>query len=386
MEESRDVTITSDCDSAGRTVWQVGGQIAESGVSLDARTLILQAKARTEATIPGIDLGRVQWTTYRVNRAEGATRDGSRPESVQLLREGNVLTAWPTKLALVPVLAEQIAAALGPLPAASPVLFTLRRLAARRSRPSSLGDSHRVVSGRGIGRSPPKGRVRAVIRSAIAGYTKMVSQLDNSVLRRPLGRTGFCVSSIGFGSFKIGRNQKTKYPAAYDLPDETAVASLLNGLIDLGINYIDTAPAYGVSEERIGRLISHRRSKFFLATKVGETFADGVSKLRFFRLRDPRKRQSQSQAAAHRGARRAVVALRRPRSLHPRANRRRPGSAATQEERGLVRAIGLSGKTADGAMRAFRLGRRAHGRISPPRPLARRGDRPGRPNRASASW
>src|SRR5271157_2691130 len=94
---------------------------------------------------------------------------------------------------------------------------------------------------------------------------------------RPLGHTGFSISPIGFGAFKIGRNQKTKYSAAYELPSDDQVAELLNGLLDLGVNYIDTAPAYGTSEERIGHAISTRRSEFVLATKVGERFEDGVS-------------------------------------------------------------------------------------------------------------
>jgi aryl-alcohol dehydrogenase-like predicted oxidoreductase len=44
---------------------------------------------------------------------------------------------------------------------------------------------------------------------------------------------------------------------------------LLNAVIDAGINFIDTARAYGISEERIGRHLSHRRSEFYLATKCG---------------------------------------------------------------------------------------------------------------------
>lgn len=43
----------------------------------------------------------------------------------------------------------------------------------------------------------------------------------------------------------------------------------LNSVLDAGINFIDTAPDYGVSEERIGRYISSRRSEFYLATKCG---------------------------------------------------------------------------------------------------------------------
>ncbi len=40
-------------------------------------------------------------------------------------------------------------------------------------------------------------------------------------------------------------------------------------MLDAGINFIDTSPDYGISEERIGRYISSRRSEFYLATKCG---------------------------------------------------------------------------------------------------------------------
>jgi aryl-alcohol dehydrogenase-like predicted oxidoreductase len=85
------------------------------------------------------------------------------------------------------------------------------------------------------------------------------------------------VSRLGFGSFKIGRNEGIKYPAGYTLPSDAEVATLLNGVLDLGCNLIDTAPAYGLSEERIGRAVGHRRSEFMLSTKVGETFEAGQS-------------------------------------------------------------------------------------------------------------
>jgi len=97
------------------------------------------------------------------------------------------------------------------------------------------------------------------------------------MLRRRLGRTGLSVSPLGFGAFKIGRNQGAKYTEGYELPDEAEVERLLNEVLDLGISYIDTAPAYGVSEERIGRAIAHRRGEFVLSTKVGETFENGTS-------------------------------------------------------------------------------------------------------------
>lgn len=95
--------------------------------------------------------------------------------------------------------------------------------------------------------------------------------------RRQLGHTDIELSPIGFGAFKIGRNQGVKYPTAYELPDIDQVSALLNGVLDMGINHIDTAPAYGISEERIGQTIAHRRDQYFLSSKIGETFVDGKS-------------------------------------------------------------------------------------------------------------
>ena len=96
-----------------------------------------------------------------------------------------------------------------------------------------------------------------------------------------IGRAGLVVPPLGFGAFKIGRNQGVKYPNPYDLPDTAEVERLLNSVLDLGCTLIDTAPAYGVSESRIGQAIGHRRSEFVLSTKVGETFVDGQSRYDF---------------------------------------------------------------------------------------------------------
>lgn len=108
------VTITSDRDAAGRTVWQIGGQLAEDGVTMTDVDLVEHAARELRAVLPTIDLAGVEWSTYRVDRAEGATDDGNRPETIQVLRAGNVTTGWPTKLALAPVLAEEIAARIQP--------------------------------------------------------------------------------------------------------------------------------------------------------------------------------------------------------------------------------------------------------------------------------
>lgn len=101
--------------------------------------------------------------------------------------------------------------------------------------------------------------------------------------QRRLGASGPLVSVIGYGAFKIGRNSQTKYGVDYELPDDAAVSRLLNGMLNLGINYFDTAPAYGLSEERIGQAIGHRRSEYILSTKVGEEFENGQSRYDFSR-------------------------------------------------------------------------------------------------------
>jgi aryl-alcohol dehydrogenase-like predicted oxidoreductase len=50
---------------------------------------------------------------------------------------------------------------------------------------------------------------------------------------------------------------------------EAQAERLLNAVLDAGINFIDTSPDYGPSEDMIGKYISHRRSEYFLATKCG---------------------------------------------------------------------------------------------------------------------
>jgi hypothetical protein len=108
------VTITSDRDARGTTVWQIGGQLAEDGVGLDDQMLIRRAHCEIEAVLPGIDLSDCEWSTYRVERAERAMPRSGRPDTATVLCEGNVITAWPTKLALVPQLARMVEAHLPP--------------------------------------------------------------------------------------------------------------------------------------------------------------------------------------------------------------------------------------------------------------------------------
>lgn len=98
---------------------------------------------------------------------------------------------------------------------------------------------------------------------------------------RLLGSTGIEVPVISLGTVKIGRNQAVKYPVDFSLPTDQAVKTLLYKALDLGVNLLDTAPAYGLSEERLGQLLIAEREKWLISTKVGEEFSDGKSTYHF---------------------------------------------------------------------------------------------------------
>ena len=98
---------------------------------------------------------------------------------------------------------------------------------------------------------------------------------------RALGRTGMEVSIIGLGTVKLGRDQGVKYPAAFKIPDDTEARALIDCAKHQGVNLIDTAPAYGNSEERLGNLLKGQRKDWIICSKVGEEFSSGVSTFNF---------------------------------------------------------------------------------------------------------
>ncbi len=92
-----------------------------------------------------------------------------------------------------------------------------------------------------------------------------------------LGNTGLNVSRLGLGTVKFGRNQGVKYPQGFELPTEEFLADFLKHAKSLGINMLDTAPAYGTSEERLGRLLKDQRKDWIIVGKAGEEFENGDS-------------------------------------------------------------------------------------------------------------
>ncbi len=106
-----------------------------------------------------------------------------------------------------------------------------------------------------------------------------MSQNLKALARRRFAATGKSVSVLGLGTVKFGRNQGVKYPGGdgFSLPSDGEISALLDLCVVHGINLIDTAPAYGIAEERLGAIMGPRRKEFFIVTKTGEEFADGKS-------------------------------------------------------------------------------------------------------------
>ena len=78
-----------------------------------------------------------------------------------------------------------------------------------------------------------------------------------------LGDTGLSVSRLGAGLSRIGYE--------LTLSDVDEAGQVLNAALDGGINFLDTAACYDVSEELVGRTIAHRRDEYVLATKCGHS-------------------------------------------------------------------------------------------------------------------
>lgn len=171
------------------------------------------------------------------------------------------------------------------------------------------------------------------------------------LIQRPLGATGLDVSVLGLGAVKFGRNTGVKYPTAFELPTDAAIDELIETAEGEGMNLIDTAPAYGTSEERVGRALVGRRDRWCICTKVGERFEDGVSTFDF------------SQRAIEASIEESLKRLRTDRVeivlIHsdglieglPEFDEAF-GALDEAKRAGKVRLIGASTKTIDGGMRA----------------------------------
>ncbi len=116
------LTISTHYDAAGRTVWYLGGDLAEQGVQRSDAEQLAAARQELQALLPWIDFSACEFAALDIDRAEPRMPDGRRPDDVYAEARDGVITAWPTKLAFAPRLAARIDELLktaGVLPAAT---------------------------------------------------------------------------------------------------------------------------------------------------------------------------------------------------------------------------------------------------------------------------
>ncbi len=102
------MTITSHSLSADQTVWYLGGEIAEQGVGRTIEEQVKCAKKELQNLMPWMDFSQCQWSALAIDRAEPKMADGSRPVEPAVFRKNQVITAWPVKLAMAPIMVDKI--------------------------------------------------------------------------------------------------------------------------------------------------------------------------------------------------------------------------------------------------------------------------------------
>lgn len=187
------------------------------------------------------------------------------------------------------------------------------------------------------------------VGQTLAAYTGRVR-----IPQRALGRTGLSVSAIGLGTVKLGRSAGLKYAAA--IPTDDQALALLARAHERGITLIDTAPAYGLSEERLGRLLPMvaPRDAWVISTKVGEEFDDDTGQSRFDFTPE------WARASVERSLRRLAVEALDVVLVHSDGNDleiiERLGTLEAlgrMKEQGRIGAVGISTRTPEGAMAAI---------------------------------
>tara|TARA_B110000858_G_scaffold196515_1_gene255511 strand:- start:18132 stop:18938 length:807 start_codon:yes stop_codon:yes gene_type:complete len=171
-----------------------------------------------------------------------------------------------------------------------------------------------------------------------------------SLAKRKLGKTGLEVSCLGLGTVKIGRNQEVKYPSSFSLPSDEEVSTLLGQAKELGINFLDTAPAYGSSEQRLGRLLKERQD-WIICSKVGEEFTAGKS---YFDFSAEHTQRSIERSLRDIGTDYLDIVL-----IHSDGQDTKILESSDcletllrMKEKGLIKAVGMSTKTVDGGIKA----------------------------------
>ncbi len=115
------------------------------------------------------------------------------------------------------------------------------------------------------------GRLPAAAASPAPEAEPPAHPANDRMPTRPLGRTGHQVTI-----FSMGGQATIEDPSKFD-----ESVAILHRALDLGVNYVDTAPVYGngASERAIGDVMRSRRQEVFLASKTHDRSYDGSMRL-----------------------------------------------------------------------------------------------------------
>ena len=102
------LTVTSHEAENGEIIWYLGGDIAESGIKRSKDEQIRTAEKLIMKTFPWFQMSGANWESFFINRAEADVQNNYRPDDAVVKSEENILVAWPTKLTLVPSLADKV--------------------------------------------------------------------------------------------------------------------------------------------------------------------------------------------------------------------------------------------------------------------------------------
>ncbi|HEY7884942.1 MAG TPA: FAD-dependent oxidoreductase [Cellvibrionaceae bacterium] len=105
------ISFSSHPAADGSMVWYLGGALAEKGAELSDDRLMTLARQELDSVFPWLDFSAAEFSTLSIDRAEPRQADGNRPDDAFAEKApglDSVIVAWPTKLALAPLLADKI--------------------------------------------------------------------------------------------------------------------------------------------------------------------------------------------------------------------------------------------------------------------------------------
>jgi aryl-alcohol dehydrogenase-like predicted oxidoreductase len=108
--------------------------------------------------------------------------------------------------------------------------------------------------------------------------------------KRRLGKSDLEITRIGFGTWAIGGGG---YEYGWGPQEDRESTAAIHHALDLGINWIDTAPAYGLghSEEVVGSAVADRRDEVIIATKCGQVWEEGDTRTHYWLKADSIRRE-----------------------------------------------------------------------------------------------